>query len=474
MSDYTPSALTPTERRRLVRSNRKLQILLGVAPQVIEAAITEAGLSSSFPPSSSPFSAPNTTPRHIPSQSLVDIDTFPPSRLHEQRLARRPSLYLHLDRTKTPSPLLPAPLTPLTPLSPTASITINGSPSPSPLLAPGNKDRRRQQSAKLARTLGENVAPELLSEPTVVLGKEEKRRLRRSASVGGLALGLGTGVGRSGSISSAGSSIRFKSTGWNAQRSLGRAASVRSGAMLRDETAYSRSDDESFVILDSASTSASSSAASSPNSEAMPVRAATPAIAPFLFPSEPAPAIEPKAEAHFATFTPFRVFQHNKPKISLPSNPRAGLGLSRSNSTKPLRSSSTPIPHRRIESAASGPSRNPVLEAALAKEDQLRAELLASFLQASGRGPAKDRAQALQIDIDPDHQSNVPPTTESPTSPTTSASPATPTVAESTVPEYMVVWAEDLATGKRRKEKEWSGEWNLDMWEVKQGLRSLR
>ncbi|KAJ7200426.1 hypothetical protein GGX14DRAFT_572189 [Mycena pura] len=133
----TQNALTKSERSRLVRSNRKLQALLGEAPQVIGAAVAEAVLPRRGV-------APDDDDEYIESGSL------PASPLSFSSTSTRSA---HLDAS-VPSP----PLTPAT-LSPTNLGLDNVS------CAPSTKETRRRHAAKLTRTLGENITPDLISLP---------------------------------------------------------------------------------------------------------------------------------------------------------------------------------------------------------------------------------------------------------------------------------------------------------------------
>ncbi|KAJ7632035.1 hypothetical protein B0H17DRAFT_514360 [Mycena rosella] len=179
MSSFLPqtnNALSHTERSRLVRSNRKLQALLGEAPQVIEAAVatarkhTDAGdmdptpihrLHSRSDDGSSSAPSPSSRRRNSPSTlTLLSMPT-------------------HKHAFSVSSP-------PLTPLSPTMSITIN-TPLSTPPSSSGlgrsftsAKDMRRRHMAKLTRTLGENIAPEL------VVADPVAPRLTRAKSIAAL------------------------------------------------------------------------------------------------------------------------------------------------------------------------------------------------------------------------------------------------------------------------------------------------
>ncbi|KAJ7028268.1 hypothetical protein C8F04DRAFT_1399070 [Mycena alexandri] len=158
--------LTNAERSRLVRSNRKLQALLGETPHVIAAAqashahIPTEAIAPTTPETSSFSSAVAQTPSNRPRPQLL--------------------LHLQLPNHKHTIPL-PSPTTPGTPLSPTNSITLNmQTPTPPTLSrAPSTKDLRRRHLAKLTRTLGENIAPELVPEP------DARSTLQRAATTVG-------------------------------------------------------------------------------------------------------------------------------------------------------------------------------------------------------------------------------------------------------------------------------------------------
>ncbi|KAJ7122571.1 hypothetical protein C8R43DRAFT_1032606 [Mycena crocata] len=187
----THNDLSHSERGRLVRSNRKLQALLGETPQVIEAA-TRRHLPSTFevevetsPPQSeggSLSASPSLRRRNLPSSTLT-LATSDSSRPCLCLQLEPPSAHRHT--LSLPSP----PLTPSTPLSPTTSITVNIISPPSALreFSPlsrslSSKDFRRRRVAKLARTLGENIAPELVAEPPQPLLPPTTRLLRRTSS----------------------------------------------------------------------------------------------------------------------------------------------------------------------------------------------------------------------------------------------------------------------------------------------------
>ncbi|KAJ6543548.1 hypothetical protein DFH09DRAFT_1367897 [Mycena vulgaris] len=165
-SAETTNALSHAERSRLVRSNRKLQALLGEAPHIIVAAVETARKHS--PDSQDPHA-----PAHIRAQSdgrpssasSSTLRRIPPSPLTLEHSAwPHLSLHLHSPGTHKHSFSLGSP--PLTPLSPTLSMTLNSISSPlSSAFARSltAKESRRRRVAKLTRTLGENIAPELIA-----------------------------------------------------------------------------------------------------------------------------------------------------------------------------------------------------------------------------------------------------------------------------------------------------------------------
>ncbi|KAJ6488979.1 hypothetical protein C8R45DRAFT_929679 [Mycena sanguinolenta] len=147
-----PQACNPistAERSRLVRSNRKLQVILGAAPELIEAAVSRSAK------------------RHEHAHCAGVISSTPPANarpsLGDRRLLRptttvnpiRPQLILHLQPPTiltTPSGgTLSTPLSPSTNTTPTSPPTLSRTSSA--------KDTRR-------RILQENVAPEVTEQPT--------------------------------------------------------------------------------------------------------------------------------------------------------------------------------------------------------------------------------------------------------------------------------------------------------------------
>ncbi|KAJ6454376.1 hypothetical protein C8R45DRAFT_1037945 [Mycena sanguinolenta] len=133
MTPPTTHALPHAHRLRLMRSTRKVGELLGETPLLVETSPTSSV--STHSRSASMFTSEATS--HGDSSHLA-----------------RPMLLLHLpaasssttERTSLQSPL-----------SPTFSLTLN-----SPVTPTLPVDTRRRKMAKLMRTLGENVPPELV------------------------------------------------------------------------------------------------------------------------------------------------------------------------------------------------------------------------------------------------------------------------------------------------------------------------
>ncbi|KAJ7501731.1 hypothetical protein B0H11DRAFT_1990831 [Mycena galericulata] len=186
----TTHTITHAQRLRLMRSTRKLGSLLGETPLVVESQSSSAA-PSVFTPSHSRSSStmsteskrsgryfmhPDTTPR----SSSLGLSAAPPAAQTTSHAASssmgshvpRPMLFLRLPVPGADSALTaPAERTPLpSPLSPTFSLVLNTPPTP-----PADASRRRKM-AKLVRTLGENVPPEL------VFPASSSRKSRRRAS----------------------------------------------------------------------------------------------------------------------------------------------------------------------------------------------------------------------------------------------------------------------------------------------------
>ncbi|KAJ7830423.1 hypothetical protein B0H14DRAFT_3143565 [Mycena olivaceomarginata] len=163
----THNALSQAERSRLVRSTRKLQALLGATPQVIEAAVHKG------------------VNRHvqvyIQMQSDVVVSSAPSSsfsdRRHRSPQSATPRLFLSLDPPAAHQHTLSL-LSPSSPLSPTTNTTPNTPPTLSRSLSA--KDTRQRRLAKLTRTLGENIAPEMINPPPTV----RPQLLRAATTIG--------------------------------------------------------------------------------------------------------------------------------------------------------------------------------------------------------------------------------------------------------------------------------------------------
>ncbi|KAF7375673.1 hypothetical protein MSAN_00456400 [Mycena sanguinolenta] len=142
--------LSPAERSRLVRSNRKLQVILGASPELIEAAVSRSTKRHEH------------TSREAVTSSTPPVNAVPS--LSDRRLLRptttanptRPQLILHLQ----PPTILATPSgsTLSTPLSPSTNTTPT---TPPPTLS-------RPSSAKDTRRpiLQENIAPDVAEQPT--------------------------------------------------------------------------------------------------------------------------------------------------------------------------------------------------------------------------------------------------------------------------------------------------------------------
>ncbi|KAJ3748831.1 hypothetical protein DFH05DRAFT_606132 [Lentinula detonsa] len=147
----TTNELSPSQRLRLMRSTRKLGDMLGTTPVI--------NSSSQFgqPPSTSPKSSPTISLHHSSSVPYT----------HTQKKSKALPRPLVLSLQSRPAPLSSSMSSdPTSPLSPT-SISTNMASSSS------NRDEndyqnyltqtRRKRMAKLTRTLGENIPPELVS-----------------------------------------------------------------------------------------------------------------------------------------------------------------------------------------------------------------------------------------------------------------------------------------------------------------------
>ncbi|KAJ7771303.1 hypothetical protein DFH07DRAFT_914014 [Mycena maculata] len=165
----TTHALPHAHRLRLMRSTRKLGALLGETPLVVETSPTPASFTPALSRSASMMSTDSKrsgrlfTAGHA---SALGLSAAPPGH-GESSSVTRPMLFLRLpggSGSTTPAERTPLP----SPLSPTFSLALN-----SPSTPPADVSRRRKM-AKLARTLGENVPPELVF-PTSQTSKGRRR-----------------------------------------------------------------------------------------------------------------------------------------------------------------------------------------------------------------------------------------------------------------------------------------------------------
>ncbi|KAK7047413.1 hypothetical protein VNI00_006644 [Paramarasmius palmivorus] len=163
MATQTQTQLSHSQRTRLIRSTRKLGALLGTTPQVIELTDDNTPLNtprSSFDKSCRPRSGGQSLP--------------PPLVLRLQSVPRD---------SKPSQPSSSSAITlqvPRSPMSPTFdSLNRDSPPSPSSITYTGHYDIRRKKMAKLTRTLGENIPPELVFQAP----SRSAKRLSRSYSV---------------------------------------------------------------------------------------------------------------------------------------------------------------------------------------------------------------------------------------------------------------------------------------------------
>ncbi|KAJ7473035.1 hypothetical protein B0H11DRAFT_2037091, partial [Mycena galericulata] len=224
----TTHAMTHTDRTRLMRSIRKISAVLGetpvvdVSPNLLAPTLTgkrsfffhaSASLSSlALPFHKSDSSSSSSSSPSSESQRHRD-DTTPG---HD-----RPALFVRLPDTFDPLPaplspgFSPTLLSPDSPCSPSASASAPFSPLSPVAYTPDHA--RRLRSAKIARTLGEQVPPALiLSSPAPSPAQQVKRRRRASTLVipesaleqqvffagmaGGRGGGLGMGLARTASL----------------------------------------------------------------------------------------------------------------------------------------------------------------------------------------------------------------------------------------------------------------------------------
>ncbi|KAJ7835128.1 hypothetical protein B0H14DRAFT_3461608 [Mycena olivaceomarginata] len=177
MMPPTTHVLPHAQRLRLMRSTRKLGALLGETPLLVD---------------SSPAAANSFSPAHGRSASTMSTGTKSSGRLylsaphspslclgesHDDSCAAhisRPRLLLHLPSSGRSSPV---PTERGSPLSPTFSLSLNSPVTPTFSV---DTDRRRKM-AKVMRTLGENVPPELVF-PASASASAPRPKARRRAS----------------------------------------------------------------------------------------------------------------------------------------------------------------------------------------------------------------------------------------------------------------------------------------------------
>ncbi|KAJ6511560.1 hypothetical protein C8R47DRAFT_1207892 [Mycena vitilis] len=139
-------SLPEAQRSRLVRSTRKLESILGETPLPAET-----------------IAFPQSVPKYGATSSISPSPTPQAS-----RRSSRPVLTVRLPSL---SSIIAAPHSPLhSPLTPSSGISFN---SPGPWASAedlvdndGGIVRRRKMAAKLSRTLGENIPPELATSST--------------------------------------------------------------------------------------------------------------------------------------------------------------------------------------------------------------------------------------------------------------------------------------------------------------------
>ncbi|KAJ7232317.1 hypothetical protein B0H12DRAFT_1328092 [Mycena haematopus] len=142
------SSLSHTQRIRLLRSTRKIESILGEAPLL----------------------ASTNDPSFPPLRKISTSDFTAGSRSRSSRTSR-PVLMVQLP---------PVMATNDSPMPPTSSLGLNSAPCTPGSVAEEDVARRFKMAAKLSRTLGENIPPEL------VLPSAEyvtRRRPRRASSI---------------------------------------------------------------------------------------------------------------------------------------------------------------------------------------------------------------------------------------------------------------------------------------------------
>ncbi|KAG1731332.1 uncharacterized protein EDB91DRAFT_1154568 [Suillus paluster] len=216
----TTNTLDSQQRMRLIRSARKLEAIMGTTPYLLEAdipvtllpvggnkksatgkALKRQGSISmhyhTFSPSVTSFSSASTTSLHSPSASLVSLPssmrsteslsvTPPGLPARGRRSADKPRpLYLRMNNVPVSPTDHRCTSPPSTPSS--ASPTSDSFPSTPRTPRYDAAEVRRKRMAKLARHLGENVPPELVTAqgppPKLRFEEDVPNRTRRSMSV---------------------------------------------------------------------------------------------------------------------------------------------------------------------------------------------------------------------------------------------------------------------------------------------------
>ncbi|KAJ7776348.1 hypothetical protein B0H16DRAFT_1506429 [Mycena metata] len=189
----TTHALPHAQRAHLIRSTRKLGDLLGETPLLVESSAGAQTLfSRSHSRSASTMSTESKRSARIfmssprtSSLGLGAVPAFGDATVHAESspaptTISRPMLFLRLPAAGSPpSPAAAERMTPLpSPLSPTFGLALNSPATPPPTL----DTSRRRKMAKLMRTLGENVPPELVF-PTAPTSTPKAHRRASTLSV---------------------------------------------------------------------------------------------------------------------------------------------------------------------------------------------------------------------------------------------------------------------------------------------------
>ncbi|KAK2465198.1 hypothetical protein APHAL10511_002552 [Amanita phalloides] len=220
----TLNALDPVERTRLRRSTRKLGDVLGMTPRLLDSnplpSPSTLGAASLFFPHSIATSVTSVTEYRLgelPPRSPAEMQSGLPMVHRKQRSKQhvRPLVLCLWSAPATDTP--PSPSTSLIPHSPSLESIHDHTD-----LDEADKFRRRKQIAKLTRTLGVNIPPELvfphhrknLSEPVAKLDKELQNPSPRSAKSNPVLPKLYTHHSRSITVSSPGAAYDLECPDW--------------------------------------------------------------------------------------------------------------------------------------------------------------------------------------------------------------------------------------------------------------------